>query len=528
MEYRPSETILSSLRSRVWLAVCVLAVINCVSGLGSYLAATYLFFNPMAPVAIGFAISTLVTIAYGRWLSDEVMRPVEKAVLAVKSLERNPTASLPASTGSTETDEILTSIQRSSRQINNLLTLMDNVSSGNTSVANEPLLESDRLSAAFQKLIQKVTDSIDSKEQLENLQRSLRTITDDMVAVKAGSVELEIKSSSPLTEEIAHSFNTLFSRSKAIGRSLRLDLNESSHAVPHALEKLKLGMEATVSSGASINKTILMLKESPARSKQFAEEMASATKALEDFELSFGTGRSGTVEMSETVGSLKKYTIALQRKWKELSDAAQNLHNVVRLADDIARRANLIAINSSIGPLDLIGESATRPDDVSAIAERALRLQKELIGLDKSLNQNISEADGSIAEILSTCSTLSDVTGTALQSLIKMQPLVAGFSDLPGRFAQLGADTDKDKEHLLRLLSTVFFELESGAFLLRESEQTIRNIESSIRSSIITADELGTLRQPELPAAMPLDTADFYTSSGLQNVQDALEISGEN
>lgn len=528
MEYRPADTILSSLRSRVWLAVCVLAVINCVSGIGAYLAATYLFFSPMAPVAIGFAISTIVTIAYGRWLSDEVMRPVEKAVLAVKSLERNPAASLPATTGSTETDEILTSIRRSSRQINNLLTLMENVASGNTSVAAEPLIESDRLSTAFQKLVLKVTDSIDSKEQLEQLTRSLKTVTDDILAVRSGSVELEVKSPSPLTEEIAYSFNTLFSRSKAIGRSLRLDLNEASHAVPQSLEKLKLGMDATVSGGASINKTIAMLKETPIRARQFSEEMSSVTKALEDFESYFGNGRNGTVEMSETVGSLKKHTANLQRKWKDLREAAQFLHNVIRLADDIARRTNLIAINSSIGPLSLPGDTSAGSEDISAIAERAIRLQKDVIGLDRALTQNVEEADASINDIMATAAKLSEVTGSALESLVTMQPIVSGFADLPGRLAQLTSDNDKDKEHLLRTLSTAYFELESGTFLLRECEQKIMDLESSTRSAMVTADELGTLKQPELPAPLPISENDFYTTANLGGDQGALELPGEN
>lgn len=528
MEYRPAETILSSLRSRVWLAVCVLAVINCVSGIGAYLAATYLFQNSMAPIAIGFAISTVVTIAYGRWLSDEVMRPVEKAVLAVKSLERNPAASLPATTGSTETDEILTSLQRSSRQINNLLTLMENVASGNTSVASDPLIESDRLSTAFQKLVLKVTDSIDSKEQLEQLTRSLKTITDDLLAVRSGSVELEVKSPSPLTEEIAYSFNTLFSRSKAIGRSLRLDLNEASHAVPQSLEKLKLGMDAAVSGGSSINKTISMLKETPSRSRQLSDEMSAVSKILEDFDTYFGNGRSGTVEMSEMVGSLKKHTINLQRKWKDLRDAVQFLNNLIRLADDIARRANLIAINSSIGPLSLPGDSSVGGEEVTAIAERAIRLQKDILGLNKAFTQSVEEADSSINDILTASSKLSDVSGTALESLVKMQPLVADFGDLPDRVAQINADNEKDKEHLLRMLSTAYFELESGTFLLRECEQAIINIENATKSAVVTADELGTLRQPELPSSLPSQSNNMYMTRGLVGDQDTLELSGEN
>ena len=531
MEYRHADSVLSSLRSRVWLAVCVLAVIHCVAGLTAYLASTYIFSNPMIPVAAGFAISMIVTIAYGRWLADEVVRPVEKVNLAAKSLERSSSASLPATTGSTETDEILDSLQRSSRQMNNLLSLMENVAAGNTNVAVEPLGESDRLSAAFQKLVLKVTNSIDSKEELENLTRSLKTINEDIKAIRSGSLELEIQSDSPLTEEIAAAFNILFAQSKAIARSIRIDLNEAGHAIPAAIEKMRLGSDAADASAASINKTIGIVKESQDRTKQYASELTPFVSSVDRFDALFGSGRNGTIEVSESVSLLRRHTVDLQRKWKKLRETTQALHGVVRLAEDIARRSNLISLNSSIGANGRSGgDLATIADEFSALSDRSLRLQKEIVGVNKCLDQDIEETDASIRDIVTSTVGVADNTSSALESLSKIQPMISQLSDLPGRLAQIAADNEKDKEHLLRSLTNSYFEMESSVVLLRESEESIRLLEHSIRSSLVAADDLGSLKAASLPFG-PTDiseTQDYYPSLDTVGDPEMLELPGEN
>src|SRR5690606_27066232 len=172
-----AESILNSLRSRVWLAVCGLALANCLAGLGAYLVGTLILSSPLIPVIVAFSLSTVITLAYGRWLAGEVVRPVKKVNLAAKSIERNPTAPLPSSTGSSETDEILFSLQRNNRQFVNLITLMDRVAAGDTEAAVLPLDSPDQLSSSFQKLVAKVAESIDAKNSLEAIRSAMAYIT---------------------------------------------------------------------------------------------------------------------------------------------------------------------------------------------------------------------------------------------------------------------------------------------------------------------------------------------------------------
>ena len=106
------DSVLSSLKARVWLAVCALAVINGICSIGAFLAVSFLFSSATIPFIAAFALSAIITVAYGKWLAGEVLRPVEKVNLAARSLERNADAPLPTTTGSSETDDLLKSLHR--------------------------------------------------------------------------------------------------------------------------------------------------------------------------------------------------------------------------------------------------------------------------------------------------------------------------------------------------------------------------------------------------------------------------------
>jgi hypothetical protein len=143
--------------------VIALAVVNGISGLGVYLALSFLSADPTVTVLATFFLLALVTLLFGWWLASDLLKPIEEVTLLARSLERSPSASLPRTTGAIETDQLLQTLHRSGQQLRNLISLMDDVAAGKVEVASMPLESSDKLSASFQKLVSKVTDSISAK-----------------------------------------------------------------------------------------------------------------------------------------------------------------------------------------------------------------------------------------------------------------------------------------------------------------------------------------------------------------------------
>ncbi|MDK9940016.1 hypothetical protein M1S01_27330, partial [Klebsiella pneumoniae] len=127
-------------------------------------------------------------------------------------LERGNSTSLPKTSGSLETDELLQTLHRNNQQLQNLVGLMDKVSSGNVDVALTPLEQSDRLSNAFQKLLARVTESINAQQNLEQLKNSVRQMNEIAAQIKSGNFDLEINSEDAATEEISDALRFLTRR----------------------------------------------------------------------------------------------------------------------------------------------------------------------------------------------------------------------------------------------------------------------------------------------------------------------------
>src|SRR4051794_26058941 len=191
MAKQSSDFILSSLRNRILLAVAALVVFNSIFGLLGYLAVSFVISEPVYAVVTAVAAMTAATAVFGWWLSNELLRPIEALSLLARSLERSPSASLPKTTGASETDELLSSLHRNSQQLQNLIALMDDVASGKTDAAMAPLANPYRLSISFQKLVAKVIESIKAKQQLDALQSSIDRMKKDVAAVRSGELTVD-------------------------------------------------------------------------------------------------------------------------------------------------------------------------------------------------------------------------------------------------------------------------------------------------------------------------------------------------
>ena len=157
MARQSANSLLNSLKGKIWLATSALAFFICTFGLISYLIVSFVVSDTFYAVFIPFLFLGFAVMVFGWWLSNEVVSPIEKVSLLAKSLERGVSISLPRTSGSIETDELLQTLHRNSQQMQNLVGLMDKVTNGDLDVALTPLQNSDRLTGAFQKLLAKVT-----------------------------------------------------------------------------------------------------------------------------------------------------------------------------------------------------------------------------------------------------------------------------------------------------------------------------------------------------------------------------------
>ncbi|MDQ3180273.1 MAG: methyl-accepting chemotaxis protein, partial [Acidobacteriota bacterium] len=289
---------------------------------------------------------------------------------------------MPRTSGSTETDELLQTLYRNSQQLENLVGLMDKVSGGDVDVALTPLQNSDRLTGAFQKLLAKVTESINAKQHLEKLQTAVRQINEEISTVRSGNLDALIKSSFSGTKEISDSFRYLIERQRELVGQVR---NDSNLANTSAVETRKLIQSIILSDETKIqelNQAKLTLKQIPNNVRKISEELSGATVSAN---LSIEKARNGSIAAQENLTAVSRLRKQIQEsvnRTLRLKERSQDIAKVAKTVEDLARRTNMIALNASIQASELGAEGrgfiiiAEEVEQLASRAENTNKLRK--------------------------------------------------------------------------------------------------------------------------------------------------------
>src|SRR5688572_5244536 len=243
MERRSEGSRLHTMRGKIITVIAVLAVVNAVIGSTIFVLGSMLAMPAWIPAAIALIVVTAMTIGCGYWTANLVLRPLDKLNLLAKSIERNPGMSVPGTTGAAETDDLLHTVSRPSRQLSNFIDLMDEVAAGNTQAALQPFEQSDRFSESFQKLVAKVTDSIGAKDRLDLLQSAVDQISSEVVGIERGE-PVRLRTDLDGTRQITDALKFLLEQRAEVSQTVASSsadlttlVSEGKNHVSAALEK---------------------------------------------------------------------------------------------------------------------------------------------------------------------------------------------------------------------------------------------------------------------------------------------------
>lgn len=444
-----------SFKNRLWLSLSGASTAACGFGLAAFFVISYFTGESLIAAASAFVIASGSAVMLGRWLAGEVVRPVEKVNLAAKSLERNPTATLPKTTGSSETDDLMRSLHRSSSQLQNLIIVMDDVAAGKTAEALRPFEDSDRLTVSFQKLVSKVTDSIDAKNELDAIRLAIARLSMDIAPVAYGNLNIEIRSDAEQTREIAEAIINLVRRLDGITRRFRESSSSAVSALAEIRNIARAAAELDAARSARFGRAFTAATHAPDRFRpivdQFAPDSMSPAAAGSKFARALECVNDCAIRLSE----LRARSSEAFRKYQRLRERLIAIPKITRTAEELARRSNLIALNAAIGD----SEAGRNPGpatsgEISRLSARAERLSREMEEFCKSALDEANEVDSAFAGVLSEIAELAVKSAEASEVLTRFDSLLAAYFGLPARLSDAITETGLDRERIEQILST--------------------------------------------------------------------------
>ncbi|MGI8811526.1 MAG: hypothetical protein ACR2IH_03240 [Pyrinomonadaceae bacterium] len=514
------KSFLNSLRGRILLATGALIVFGGFSGLVGYLAVSLISVAPIYSFIASVIAMTAATAVFGWWLSNEILRPIETVALLARSLERSPATSLPKTTGAAETDEVLQTLHRNSQQLQNLISLMDDVSSGKTEAAMAPLQNPDRLSVSFQKLVSKVTESIKAKEQLDALQSSVNRLKTAVSGVRSGSLKFELNGEHFQVAEVADSIKFLVGRIGGTIEHVSSNTAGMRDAAEDARRTIRTVIESEEMQSLRLQKASGSLKISPETVNDLASRMDSA---VNDFATIFGSASvaGDTQTQDQAVNLLHKHLGESVKHLAKLRERAAAIPQSARSARELSRRASLLGVNTTLQIDPSARISSLICDEITSLSSRAESVNKEILSVNEMLVGELVQLDAALAAISSDVTEVAMNTARNSDLLADIEKFVSRFDALRSCVFEFAGDSSAQHERLVKALSSGTSDVDNVA-LLKEAEQAIvsvLNLTGGLEDSVTGLKSFASMHVP-VAAAVPAVT--------MSAPSEAAGLAGEN
>lgn len=480
-----ANSLINSLKGKIWLATSAMAFFICTFGLISYLLVSFVIDDTFYAIFVPVLLLAFGVMVFGWWLSNELVIPIEKVGMLAQSLERSANTSLPKTTGSIETDELLQTLHRNSRQIQNLVSLMDDVANGKTDVALTPLQGSDRLISSFQKLLAKVSESIDAKQKLEALQTAVAKITDEIVGVRKGNLGVELTSDFKETREISETFRFLINNLSEIVTQVRNDSElsrTSAHEIRQTLQELIHRKESRV---LDLNEAAADLREIPFEIEKIFEDMARVSAFSDESIEAARRGVRFAADNRNGLGSLRKQIQEAVSRVSRLAERSQEITKIAKTVEDLAHRTNMIALNASIQA----GETGDRSsgftavtDEIARLAARADNTNKQISALNKSIVVEIAEVERSLVTATGEIAALTKLTLETGNTVGEIEKQLAQTAGLQRQIAANTREQSTRGDRAYKVFQGTISETEQVLGSLKQTEQSVATFANALKN----------------------------------------------
>lgn len=451
-ERRSIDSRLHTIRAKIWMMVILLAVTNCVSAGIVFFAASMLTSATWIPVVIAIALSTITTIAFAWWIANDVLRPLDKLNLLAKSIERSPGMSVPKTTGAIETDDILHTISRASKQLTNVIDLMDDVSAGNTQAVLNPLEHPDRLSESFRKLVAKVTDSIDAKAELARLQLSINQINQELSGLQRGD-NIRVKNDFEGTRTITDALRFLLERNSEMSIIVGSNTSELKTLVTESKNRVSTIVEKDAARERSFKKLLAAFSESNAEIERSMNDVSASLTVINDATNEIKRHPVSHEENAKSQSAVKKQFDAAIHKLRDVGEQSLAITHVAKSVQDLARRSNMIALNTSIqaNEENTTGLS-TLTQEITSLSERAEKANKAIAGISDSVVRDINEANASIQWVSAEVAKIVARTVRSEELIDSISETLSQLSSLPEKLDLETSERIARAEKAVRIL----------------------------------------------------------------------------
>ena len=389
-----------------------------------------------------------------------------------------------------EEDNLIFALKEVSEYLREKSVMTDAIANGDLSKDVNPRSDTDALGNSFKNMIEKLRVSVQTQDERERLEKSIKKLLDEVSEVAAGDLTVQAEVSKEMTGAIARSFNFMTTELRSLIKQVKdvtFQVSTSANAINDTTEQLERGSEAQAS---QISRTTSAISNMALQIQDVSENAALSAQVAAD---SLSNARYGTKAVQDNINamiSIRKQVQETAKRIKKLGERSQEISQIVGLIDDLSDRTSLLALNASL-QASAAGEAgkgfALVAEEVERLAERSNRLTQQIGALTQTIQMETKDVVASMEETIHEVvigSTLADKAGQTLVEIelvsTRLAELIQSISESAKRQAESSDDISKAMGNISKVTELV----QTGAKRAAGSVKMLVELSDELRVSV--------------------------------------------
>lgn len=461
----PTNSLLNSLRGKIWIATTALAFFICIFGLVSYLLFSFIISNSIYAVLVPFMLAAASVVIFGWWLAAEVAAPLERLSLMAKTLERGITSSFPSTSGSTETDEVLESLKKIGLQMQKLVASMEDVAKGNVDQLSN--LGTDRLNQTFQRLLTKVAESIKTKSEFERLRTELDDLARRIESAKFTSEPIETAFDEKRIREIAANFFVLLDDFRSLSDKVHKIASRGYELATDIKTLMSEAIERNERESQDVSQALSELKKLPGVIRRISDELNQSTEWVK---FTVDQVKDRSILIDENLDLLSVIRSQMQDAAANLKKLEQNVHDLERLNSvihDVTRRMNILFLSRKISATDTVDTILS--EETEDLLHSIENLGDQFSTLKQALRKQIDDTSNLLESSANKTAKLTEFMLEVEEVMDNLQRHTSRFMEIQEKIVNFSNEQAQQMEQAFQLLIRTTIETESSVENLKNA-----------------------------------------------------------
>jgi len=324
---------------------------------------------------------------------------------------------------------------------------------------------------------------IQSREERDRIQESIRKLLDDVSGVAEGDLTKEAEVTAEMTGAIADAFNYMLSELRTVigaVQSTTSNVNQSAQKVQHVAEDLAGNSQEQSERVRAASQVLQSVAQSIRDVALRANDAAGVADRALAGALAGGEAVRRTVE---GMAGIRQHVQETAKRMKRLGESSQEIGEIVQLISDISDRTSILALNASIQAA-MAGEAgkgfAVVAEEVERLAERATEATKRITVLIKSVQTETNEAISAMEATTREVVEGSSVAGEAGERLAQIEDVSRQITGLVKEISMVAHEQASGSDQVASSVSDVSHATQSSAEEALRAAADIRQLATMV------------------------------------------------